>query len=277
MSHYAVPSISSTQISRATIRYSGRRQSTTLSSAGTSSCILLPIGCARRLRESLHRWPRGGYLFLGHAETLRGVSEDFELHHAHDAFYYRRKDELRPKSPRPDVEASRPTAPAPLPALANTACGLTPSGRRASALPGWFRSAARNRRRAPAATHEERVRRHGYWTGDGSAGDPPARRPHLGGCRRRQRRHFLLYAWGRSALGDRTRHAYNRTRKRGMNLGDAMMQEPAILLVEDNQKDEALTLRALKKANIGNRVSVTGDGGPGARLSSRHRRRRQPQ
>ncbi|HUZ30529.1 MAG TPA: protein-glutamate O-methyltransferase CheR [Xanthobacteraceae bacterium] len=63
----------------------------------------------------------GGYLFLGHAETLRGVSDDFELHHAHDAFYYRRKDELRPKSSRPDVVASRAVAPAPLPALANTA------------------------------------------------------------------------------------------------------------------------------------------------------------
>jgi two-component system response regulator len=38
------------------------------------------------------------------------------------------------------------------------------------------------------------------------------------------------------------------------------MQEPAILLVEDNPKDEALTLRALKKANIGNRVVVARDG-----------------
>jgi two-component system, response regulator len=39
-----------------------------------------------------------------------------------------------------------------------------------------------------------------------------------------------------------------------------MMQEPVILLVEDNPKDEALTLRALKKANIGNRVVVAHDG-----------------
>jgi CheY-like chemotaxis protein len=36
--------------------------------------------------------------------------------------------------------------------------------------------------------------------------------------------------------------------------------EPFILLVEDNPKDEALTLRALKKANIGNRVVVAHDG-----------------
>jgi len=39
-----------------------------------------------------------------------------------------------------------------------------------------------------------------------------------------------------------------------------MTREPAILLVEDNPKDEALTLRALKKANIGNRVVVARDG-----------------
>jgi CheY-like chemotaxis protein len=39
-----------------------------------------------------------------------------------------------------------------------------------------------------------------------------------------------------------------------------MPHEPFILLVEDNPKDEALTLRALKKANIGNRVVVARDG-----------------
>jgi two-component system response regulator len=39
-----------------------------------------------------------------------------------------------------------------------------------------------------------------------------------------------------------------------------MPHEPVILLVEDNPKDEALTLRALKKANIGNRVVVAHDG-----------------
>jgi chemotaxis protein methyltransferase CheR len=34
----------------------------------------------------------GGYLFLGHAETLRGLSGAFHLRHTHDAFYYQRKD-----------------------------------------------------------------------------------------------------------------------------------------------------------------------------------------
>jgi len=34
----------------------------------------------------------GGYLFLGHAETLRGLSHDFHLLHTHGTFYYRRKE-----------------------------------------------------------------------------------------------------------------------------------------------------------------------------------------
>jgi chemotaxis protein methyltransferase CheR len=33
----------------------------------------------------------GGYLFLGHAETLRGLSQDFHLVHTHDTFYYQRR------------------------------------------------------------------------------------------------------------------------------------------------------------------------------------------
>jgi two-component system, response regulator len=38
------------------------------------------------------------------------------------------------------------------------------------------------------------------------------------------------------------------------------MSEPVILLVEDNAGDEELTLRALKKSNIANKVVVTRDG-----------------
>jgi chemotaxis protein methyltransferase CheR len=34
----------------------------------------------------------GGYLFLGHAETLRGLSADFHLCHTHGTFYYQRRD-----------------------------------------------------------------------------------------------------------------------------------------------------------------------------------------
>ena len=35
----------------------------------------------------------GGYLFLGHAETLRGLSQAFHLRHTHGTFYYQRKDD----------------------------------------------------------------------------------------------------------------------------------------------------------------------------------------
>jgi two-component system response regulator len=39
-----------------------------------------------------------------------------------------------------------------------------------------------------------------------------------------------------------------------------MKLDNVILLVEDNPKDEALTLRALKKANVANDVAVVRDG-----------------
>jgi chemotaxis protein methyltransferase CheR len=34
----------------------------------------------------------GGFLFLGHAETLRGVSQEFLLRHTHETFYYQRRE-----------------------------------------------------------------------------------------------------------------------------------------------------------------------------------------
>jgi chemotaxis protein methyltransferase CheR len=34
----------------------------------------------------------GGYLFLGYAETMRGLSQDFHLRHTHGGFYYQRRD-----------------------------------------------------------------------------------------------------------------------------------------------------------------------------------------
>jgi chemotaxis protein methyltransferase CheR len=37
----------------------------------------------------------GGYLFLGHAETLRGLSQDFHLRNTNGTFYYQRKGTLQ--------------------------------------------------------------------------------------------------------------------------------------------------------------------------------------
>jgi chemotaxis protein methyltransferase CheR len=48
-----------------------------------------------KAREVVRRLSRalapGGYLFLGHAETLRGLSQDFHLRHTHETFYYQRR------------------------------------------------------------------------------------------------------------------------------------------------------------------------------------------
>ncbi|MDP3650310.1 MAG: protein-glutamate O-methyltransferase CheR [Rhodoferax sp.] len=41
----------------------------------------------------------GGYLFLGHAETLRGLSNDFHLCHTHGTFYYQRKESTADPEP----------------------------------------------------------------------------------------------------------------------------------------------------------------------------------
>jgi chemotaxis protein methyltransferase CheR len=60
----------------------------------------------------------GGFLFLGHAETLRGLSDEFHLRHTHETFYYQRKDGDEPRvRERPRV------VPAAVPAASLTAFG----------------------------------------------------------------------------------------------------------------------------------------------------------
>jgi chemotaxis protein methyltransferase CheR len=48
-----------------------------------------------------HSLAPGGFLFLGHAETLRGISDDFHLRHTHETFYYERKESVGRAAPRP--------------------------------------------------------------------------------------------------------------------------------------------------------------------------------
>lgn len=57
-----------------------------------------------------HSLAPGGFLFLGHAETLRGVSDGFHLRHTHETFYYERKDGVTPAIAGPSREATPPMA-----------------------------------------------------------------------------------------------------------------------------------------------------------------------
>ncbi|MGE0546297.1 MAG: CheR family methyltransferase [Kofleriaceae bacterium] len=58
----------------------------------------------------------GGFLFLGHAETLRGLSNDFHLHHTHQTFYYQRKDDQAAvASPTVSVHSTAATMAVPVP------------------------------------------------------------------------------------------------------------------------------------------------------------------
>ena len=59
----------------------------------------------------------GGLLFLGHAETLRGLSHDYHLCHTHGTFYYALKERPPVSSRRrPDTRPSVPPEAAALPA-----------------------------------------------------------------------------------------------------------------------------------------------------------------
>ncbi|OGA24301.1 MAG: hypothetical protein A3I02_06510 [Betaproteobacteria bacterium RIFCSPLOWO2_02_FULL_67_26] len=51
----------------------------------------------------------GGYLFLGHAETLHRLSQDFHLRHTHETFYYQRREDNDPHA-RPPCPPTAPSA-----------------------------------------------------------------------------------------------------------------------------------------------------------------------
>jgi len=53
---------------------------------------LVPERMERVVQRLTHALLPGGFLFLGHAETLRGLTHDFHLRHTHDTFYYQKKE-----------------------------------------------------------------------------------------------------------------------------------------------------------------------------------------
>jgi chemotaxis protein methyltransferase CheR len=59
-----------------------------------------------------HSLAPGGFLFLGHAETLRGLSQEFHLHHTHGTFYYQLKEGAASMPSGIAVESIAPIAPA---------------------------------------------------------------------------------------------------------------------------------------------------------------------
>jgi chemotaxis protein methyltransferase CheR len=82
----------------------------------------------------------GGYLFLGHAETLRGVSTEFHLRQAHGAFYYQSRvageqpPAALPWLTRPrEAEGSAPAAPPPRRAARE-------GGPREGGRSGWYQT-----------------------------------------------------------------------------------------------------------------------------------------
>ncbi len=75
----------------------------------------------------------GGFLFLGHAETLRGLSQAFHLRRSHGAFYY----QLREGAAQPPPARERPESFAFPPPLA------PPAEAAAAVNPGWFEEIGR--------------------------------------------------------------------------------------------------------------------------------------
>lgn len=94
----------------------------------------------------------GGFLFLGHAETLRGLSTEFHLCHTHDTFYYQRKaaDEAQPLPLR--VEVGLPELPAVVDSAASWVDAIQRASERITRLAGEHAELRKAPPRAAATT-----------------------------------------------------------------------------------------------------------------------------
>lgn len=99
-----------------------------------------------------HLLAPGGYLFLGPAETLRGISDDFVLCHTHETFYYRRKSSiggLVRYAPLSAPPLGARLAPMPDDAIADWKAGAAPPGE-AGMAPAWMDEIERSAERVRA-------------------------------------------------------------------------------------------------------------------------------
>ncbi len=88
----------------------------------------------RRVVASFHeRLKENGLFFLGHSETLWGISEDFRLEERDGLFYYRKRDErgkavqaVPKRTPTPSAARARPS-PSPGPAIVPGAAASIPA------------------------------------------------------------------------------------------------------------------------------------------------------
>jgi len=88
-------------------------------------------GLVGRLERAL---TPGGFLFLGHAETLRGLSQNFHLRHTNGTFYYQRRDSTAEtaQSLKWGLAVSAPAVSVPLTTIVDNASSWVDAIRQAS-------------------------------------------------------------------------------------------------------------------------------------------------